>query len=201
MFSQNNVSATVSGFHILESFLSLAPDTFAKHQNELYALFKNALIHSDTKIKAAGLKALGTHLQVLETKEMAIYQDLVIPIYEAAYYLLVNDKGNEDGLEIVSDIVDTQPKFLKKTFSQLNDLIINVIKIPGLEETTKRMATEILLSFADRYPAFYRQQKDRLNGLIEMIFVHMIQIEQEIPEEWKSPPEGYNEDNEEKGDF
>lgn len=201
LFSQNNVASTVSGFNILETFLSYAPDVFTKHKNELYALFKNALIHSDCKIKSAGMKALSTHLQILETKEMAIYDDLVIPIYEAAFYLLTNDKGNEEGLEIVSDLVDQQPKFLKKTFVQLNELMINVVKIQGLEETTKRMATEVLLSFADRYPAFYRQHKDRLNALIEMIFLHMIQIDDKIPEEWKNPPEGYNEDMEEKGDF
>lgn len=144
---------------------------------------------------------MGTHLQVLETKEAAIYEDLVIPIYEAAYYLLTQDNGNEEGLEIVGDIVEQQPKFLKKSWGQLNELMVNIIKIPGLDETVKRMATETLLSFAERYPAFYRQNKDRLNGLIEMIFLHMIQIENTVPEEWKNPPEGYNEDSEEKGDF
>jgi hypothetical protein len=107
----------VAAFNILETFLSYAPDVFAKHRNELYAVFKNSLIHSDANIKCAGLKALSTHLQVLETKEMSIYEDLVIPIYEAAYFLLINDKGNEEGLEVVSDIVEQQPKFLKKTFA------------------------------------------------------------------------------------
>jgi hypothetical protein len=48
---------------------------------------------------------------------MIIYEDLVIPIYEAAYCLLLNDKGNDEGLEVVSDIVEQQPKFLRKTFA------------------------------------------------------------------------------------
>jgi hypothetical protein len=59
--------------------------------------------------------------------------------------------------------------------------MFNVIKVSGLEETTKRMATEILLSFAERYPAFYRTDNTNLNGLIEMIFLHMVQIDNEIP--------------------
>lgn len=66
--------------------------------NELYAIFKNALIHTDLKIKSAGLKALGTHMTVLETKEMVTYEDLVIPLYEATYNLLLVDNGNDDGL-------------------------------------------------------------------------------------------------------
>ena len=98
LFGTNTPNASVSAFNILETFLSYAPDVFTKHRNELYAVFKNSLIHSDIKIKSAGLKALSTHLQVLETKEMTIYEDLVIPIYEAAYYLLVQDSGNDEGL-------------------------------------------------------------------------------------------------------
>jgi hypothetical protein len=34
-----------------------------------------------------------------------------------------------------------------------------------------------------------------------MIFLHMVQIENNISEEWKNPPEGYNDDNEEESDF
>ena len=123
LFSANNANCTIAAFNILETFLSYAPDVFTKYRNELYAVFKNSLIHSDIKIKSAGLKALSTHLQVLETKEMSIYDDLVIPIYEAAYCLLVQDNGNDEGLEVVSDIVEQQPKFLKKTFGQLNTLM------------------------------------------------------------------------------
>jgi hypothetical protein len=117
LFSIGTANASIAAFNILETFLTYAPDVFSKHRNELYAVFKNSLIHSDIKIKSAGLKALSTHLQVLETKEMIIYEDLVIPIYEAAYCLLLNDKGNDEGLEVVSDIVEQQPKFLRKTFA------------------------------------------------------------------------------------
>jgi hypothetical protein len=38
-------------------------------------------------------------------------------------------------------------------------------------------------------------------GLIEMIFFYMIEIEDEITEEWKKPAEGYSEDFEEGDDF
>jgi len=64
---------------------------------------------------------------------MTIYEDLVIPIYEAAYFLLLHDNNNDEGLEVVSDLVEQQPKFLKKTFRELNQLMYNVISIPKLE--------------------------------------------------------------------
>lgn len=34
-----------------------------------------------------------------------------------------------------------------------------------------------------------------------MIFKHMIEIDEEISDEWKQPPEGFNEDIEEDADF
>ena len=132
---------------------------------------------------------------------MTIYEDLVIPIYEATYALLLADPTMDDGIEIVGDVVDQQPKFLKKTFIQLNELMLNIIKLPAVSEESKRKATEALISYAERFPSFYRKHQDKLVSLIEMIFIHMIQISQNVSEEWKNPPEGYNEDNEEEGDL
>lgn len=37
--------------------------------------------------------------------------------------------------------------------------------------------------------------------LIEMIFLHMVEIDTEITPEWNSPPEGYNDDIEEDSDL
>ncbi len=34
-----------------------------------------------------------------------------------------------------------------------------------------------------------------------MIFCHMIEIDQKVQDEWKKPPEGFNEDIEEDEDF
>lgn len=68
----------------------------------------------------------------------------------------------------------------------------NVIKLKDIEPSIKRMATESLISFAERYPVLYRQSKERLLGLIELLFYHMIEIDEDISDEWKKPPEGYS---------
>ena len=54
----------------------------------------------------------------------------------------------------------------------------NVIKLKDVEPSIKRMATESLISFAERYPSLYRQNKERLAGLIELLFYHMIEIDE-----------------------
>jgi hypothetical protein len=37
--------------------------------------------------------------------------------------------------------------------------------------------------------------------LIEMIFIHMIDIEEEVENSWKNPVEGFDEDIEDDADF
>lgn len=50
------------------------------------------------------------------------------------------------------------------------------------------MATELLIDFAEKFPALYRKKKQILNQTIEMVFAHMIDISNKISDEWKSPP-------------
>lgn len=113
----------------------------------------------------------------------------------------MNANGNEEGLEVLSEMIDIEPKFFKKKFKELNELLQNIFKIKNLESGVKRMATEILVDYAEKYPALYRKKKDVLTNVIEMIFHHMVEIENEISESWMCPPEGYNEDMEDDEDF
>jgi hypothetical protein len=47
----------------------------------------------------------------------------------------------------------------------------------------------------------FRKKKEILESVIEMIFFHMVEIENEVSLTWMTPPEGYNEDMEDDEDF
>ena len=49
------------------------------------------------------------------------------------------------------------------------------------------MTTEILVDFAEKSPALFRKNPEALRATIEMIFYHMIEISQEITQEWMCP--------------
>jgi importin-5 len=98
-------------------------------------------------------------------------------------------------------MIDIEPKFFKKKLKELNELLQNVFKMPDLESGVKRMATEMLVDYAQKYPALFRKKKDILQNVIEMIFYHMVEISSEVDSEWASPKEGYNEDMEDDEDF
>lgn len=63
------------------------------------------------------------------------------------------------------------------------------------------MATEILVDYSEKCPTIFRKNKEYLNIMLHMIFVHMIEIDSTISEEWKNPDEGYNSDLEDDEDF
>ena len=98
-------------------------------------------------------------------------------------------------------MLEIDGKFFKSNFKELNLLLQNIFKIPKIESGIKRMATEMLVCYSEKYPSIFRKNKDYLNSLLEMVFIHMIDIEPEINDRWKSPEEGYSEDMEDDENF
>ena len=55
---------------------------------------------------------------MLDPKKHSIFQNLILNIYDAVYLLIEKD-SDEDGLEALSDMLEVEPKFFKKTFKEL----------------------------------------------------------------------------------
>jgi hypothetical protein len=140
LFQDTNIQSVLGGFYILESFLGFAPDHFKDHANDLYALFKLGLEHEDGKLKLSALKCFESYLEVLEIKKQSTFQALTISIFEAVYVLLQRD-SKEDGLETLSEMLETEPRFFKKHFKELCDLLMNIFRMPNIEGGVRRMAT------------------------------------------------------------
>lgn len=174
LLNSSNPELVVAGLIILENFFSFCPELFANEYAQLIAIFQKAFGHENNKIKSAGIKAFSGYIFSVDRAAMSKLETLIVPFYQVVYYLLVNDKGNSEGLEAIADIIEMEPKILKKSFNELFELVQNIIKLKDIESGVKRMGTEALISFAERYPALFRQNKERLAGLVEMLFYHMI---------------------------
>lgn len=192
-FKDSNVNSFFAGFYILESFLGFAPDHFKDNTNDLYSLFQSGLSHENCKLKLSALRCFSSYLDVLEIKKQSTFQPLITSVF-AAVYALIQNEGNEEGLEALSEMLETEPRFFKKNFKDLTKLLTEIFKMPDIEPGVKRMATEILVDYSEKSPALFRKNKDSLQETIEMVFTHMVDISNEITDEWKSPPPGYNED-------
>lgn len=164
-------------------------------------VFAKSFEHTNNKVRSAGASAFSGYIISVDKKAVSKLEGLIIPFYQNVYYLLMNDNGNTDGLDALISVIEIEPKVFKKTFNELNELVQNIIKAKNIELGVKRMGVELLITFAERYAVCYRQNKEKLVGLIEMIFFYMIEIDEEITDEWKKPAEGYSEDFEEGDDY
>lgn len=191
----------ISGLLILENFFSYCPELFDKVNEQLLVVFAKSFEHTNNKVRSAGASAFSGYIISVDKKAVSKLEGLIIPFYQNVYHLLMNDNGNTDGLDALISVIEIEPKVFKKTFNELNELVQNIIKAKNIELGVKRMGVELLITFAERYAVCYRQNKEKLVGLIEMIFFYMIEIDEEITDEWKRPAEGYSEDFEEGDDF
>lgn len=62
--------------------------------------------------------------------------------------MLMNKDQDEEGLEALSEMLDLEPKFFKKSFKELVELLTRIFRIPNIEPGVRRMTTEILVDFA-----------------------------------------------------
>lgn len=64
----------------------------------------------------------------------------------------------------------------------------------------KRIGTEAIIQLAEKVTKLFKDNKTYINQLVEMIFYHMIQISENVTNEWMRPPEGFNDDIEQDED-
>ena len=106
LFKQENFSSIMAGFFLLETFLPFCPEMFKDDKNGLYSLFKNGLTHENNKLKLSSLNAFSSYLETLEIKDQKLFRPLVLDILNVVYSLLVNDNFNDEGLEVLSEMLD-----------------------------------------------------------------------------------------------
>lgn len=83
-----NLNSVFAGFYILESFLSYASEHYKDNANDLYSLFRIGLTHENSKLKISALRCFEAYLEVLDPKNHAQFQTLVLTIYEAVFQLI-----------------------------------------------------------------------------------------------------------------
>lgn len=140
---------------------------------------------------------------MLDPKQAKEFQPLVPLMLESFYAQITQNQDDaQEILVVFTDIAETEPKFFKEHFEYLFSTIWKVnMEHEDVETELKHMGTETIISLIQRLPQIVRKNSAYISRLIEMIFKHMIEIDDEITNEWKKPAEGFNEDLEEDADF
>jgi len=192
-----------SGLKILATLFTYASDSFKSNKSELQTIFASGMQSDSAPIQEASISALGAYIEVVEHKECKDFEQLIPQILATIIALLAKDEDlGESALSVLEDISEAEPKFFKKSFPAVFEFLYKVTFDKNLAETgVKKIAIEIAVNIGERIPSLYRNNNALLSQLIEMIFCHMIEIEEETTAEWQSPKEGFNDDVDEDSDL
>ncbi|CAK67710.1 unnamed protein product (macronuclear) [Paramecium tetraurelia] len=189
------------GFKILGNLFTYSIDQFDKHSQDLHTLFVQGLASPQIKIKSSTMHALGNYIKYSLPTQYKIFQDLISNMMKAALEITISDLPLGEGImEVFSDIVESKPKFFRKQYNIFFNGIQTIFRDSQIEIGVKRIGTETLLSLVEKFPGLFKFEKVYLMQLVEMIFFHMIQISSTISDEWKRPPEGFNDNLEQDED-
>ena len=203
LFGTKSEVAMTSVLSIFEGLFLVISDRLIKYSQQLYGLFEAGLASNLPPVRVAALGAICTLIESSKAKDIQPFKNL-----RDLMFNLINDllnAGDEDNLQVaisrIFDICETEPAFMKTKFDELCVVMNNVrSKVQDPDSNLKIEAVESLVFLLERYPDLIKNNKQRLEKVVEMIFFMMMELDDEVDEEWKSPPDGFNDDLEEDDD-
>jgi len=203
LFGTNSEMAMASVLSIFEGLFLVISDRLIKYSQQLYSLLEAGLTAGSVTVRVAALEAISTLVESSRAKDIQPFKNLRDAMLAVISDLL--NASDEDNLQIaisrIFDICETEPAFFKAKFNELCVVMSDVrSKIEDPESNLKIEAVESLVFLLERYPDLVKNNKQRLEKVVEMIFMMMMEVDDEVDEEWKSPPDGFNDDLEEDDD-
>ena len=146
-------------------------------------------------VRVAALKALASFLLSLESANSRQPFQALVPLMLQCIVdaLAANDEDTvRSALEVFVEIAESQPKFLK---TNLMELIQGMIQISGnteLDDSTRHLALEFLLTVAENSPATARKMGTFCAQVVPVALGMMLEIECDTPDElaeWENQQE------------
>lgn len=203
LFGTKSQLAMSSVLTIFEGLFLVISNRLVKYNNEFYQLFEAGLVSEHLTVKVAALQSVCTLVESSKAKDMKPFKELRDHILKVVNDML--QAGDEDNLQVcisrIFDLCEGEPAFMKTKFDDLYQVMSAVrAAIADKDSNLKIEAVESLIFVLERYPDLVHNNNDRLQKVIELIFMMMMDIDNDVDEDWKSPPDGFNDDLEEDDD-
>ena len=137
-------------------------------------------------VRNAALKALASFLLAVELKaERQPFQELVPAMLQTIADALAASEEQEcrDALEVFVEIAESQPTFLKKHVQGCVTGFINIASNVELEDSTRHLALEFLLTVAEQTPTVARKLPGFCASVVPVALQMMLDVEGDTPEE------------------
>lgn len=203
LYKTKKFNSIIASLTVLEGLFDQTGNKLVYFKNGFVELFTDGFSNENLEIKLATTNCLLSLVLMFKPKELKFFKIFNENVLQIIMILL--DKKKEDSLNSiigrVFDICQYVPSFFKKKFDELLIVMSRVREFDDeVNSNLKTQSIEPIIYLLDCYPELIENNIEKLTLLVELIFKNMIEIEDEIEDEWKSPPDGFNDDIEDCDD-
>ena len=186
--TENNYDKIELGLYLLSNIYSFAYDELSEGINLFLKNFKIYFSCNSLSLKAKTVECVNELLcSASSKKEVKQFKDFIFNILETTKLCL--DNKDQDNLKIclesIQDLSISEPKILRKNFSDLYILMGKIFEEKEFEENIREISFEIIISIIEKIPKIIDDEK--LKILVQSLFKYAMELDQEIDDEWLHP--------------
>jgi len=173
-----------SALYIFAQLTGYISTELEPYLSTLHGMFRTALSDSEQIVRAAALKATVSVLNHAESAKCAEFEDL-IPLMLHPLSESLN-AGDEDlarkSIEMLIEVMETEPRFWRNHLPQVTSAMLTVASTTTLEEGTRQLGLEFLVSTAEKLPTACRKMANFVQSVIPVAMAMMLELQDE--QEW-----------------
>lgn len=188
---------------VFDCLFAQAMHAVGEYLPQLAKLFEATFAQQPQRCKLQALETLVTLLQAMKRKDLKHVRRLKPHVLGFLGGLV--DAREEADLEValgfLTDITETEPSFFKADVDALLALAERAWALfEGEEAAARAQLIDALMPVFEGYPELFTQNGERLERFFALVVKHMLTVEDEVSEAWKSPADGFNDELEEEDD-
>jgi hypothetical protein len=183
-----------AGLKIFTGLFSYIIEHVQAHTEDLGKVFEKTLGHPSLDIKLTALQATCAYLGIGDRKHTKPFKLLLPLMTNVIHEAMVKEDETvlEDALVEFNELAEVEPGFFKTHFKQLFGGLKEIAAKSDFDNPTIRhQPIEFIVTLIERLPSVIKKDLETLKDLLETIFKLMIDIPEEIDEEWLTPKEGF----------
>ena len=187
-----------ASMHILGGLCTFFHQELLQQTEALAKICTSSLESSELVLKVSTIEFLTNFLGILERNEMAAFQD-VLPFLLRAVVTIVNqsEKDGEETLKNLRDLAETEPDYFKGKLNLAWELVEYICNMNTDNLGVKNLALDFIISLSAKLETEFKKNQVLCEALCSQVFKVMVSIEQDVESTWATPPEGF-EDNEDE---
>eukprot|EP01090_Pellita_catalonica_P016710 TRINITY_DN4861_c0_g1_i1.p1 TRINITY_DN4861_c0_g1~~TRINITY_DN4861_c0_g1_i1.p1 ORF type:complete len:1108 (-),score=211.60 TRINITY_DN4861_c0_g1_i1:685-3954(-) len=134
------------------------------------------------EVRIAALTATVSFIQLLDTEEERVMYSPFIPLMFDTLNVCITQKREKEAriaLEILVELVDLEPTFLRPHLSTVVKVMANIANAAHFPESMRQLGLEFLTTLAERAPGMIRKLKEYIDLVLPIVLNFMLMIPDE----------------------